>query len=72
MTARPPAPARQGPARQGPARPGPKRPASRPAYRLLHSSGDRLIHDRATALRHLARLPGARLFVLEASAAAVR
>jgi hypothetical protein len=65
MTARPTAPARQ-----GPARPGPNRPASRPAYRLLHSSGAHLIHYRATALRHLARLPGVKLFVLEASAAA--
>ena len=55
-------------------RPGPVRPTARPdrrpAYRLLHSSGDHLIHDRATALQHLARLPGAKLFVLAAPAGA--
>jgi hypothetical protein len=45
-------------------------PDRRPAYRLLHSSGDRIIHDRATALKRLARLPGAKLFVLTAPAAA--
>lgn len=33
-------------------------------FRLLHSSGDRLIADRGEALDRLARLPGARLFVV--------
>lgn len=39
-----------------------------PRYRLLHSSCDVVIADRLAALRRLARLPGAKLFVLPAAA----
>jgi hypothetical protein len=35
-------------------------------FRLLHSSGDRLISDRSEALDRLAGLPGAWLFVVRA------
>ena len=44
----------------------PKREQPRSTYRLLHSSGDRLIPDRQTALKSLAALPGVKLFVLSA------
>jgi hypothetical protein len=40
------------------------RPPTKRRYRLLHSSGDRLITDRKTALHRLATLPGAKLFIL--------
>ena len=33
-------------------------------YRLLHSSGELLADDRATALARLGELPGAKLFVV--------
>lgn len=36
----------------------------RPCYRLLHSTGESFIADRAAALARLARLPGAKLFFL--------
>lgn len=68
MSARPEAVSRRRPV-CGPARPA-AMPDRRPAYRLLHSSGDRIIHDRATALQRLAHLPGAKLFVLRAPVAA--
>ena len=35
-------------------------------FRLLHSTGDSLITDRTEALHRLARLPGARLFIVQA------
>ncbi len=33
-------------------------------YRLLHSTGEIFLRDRAQAVDRLARLPGAKLFVL--------
>lgn len=68
MSARPTATARRHPAPGS--TPSVGRPDRRPAYRLLHSSGDRIIQDRAAALERLARLPGAKLFVLVAPTAA--
>jgi hypothetical protein len=41
-----------------------RRSGAQQRYRLLHSSGDVVIADRALALERLATLPGARLFVL--------
>lgn len=37
-------------------------------YRLLHSSGEVFLKDRTQAVDRLASLPGAKLFVLHASA----
>jgi hypothetical protein len=37
---------------------------AQPRYRLLHSSGELLADDRATALARLGQLPGAKLFVV--------
>ena len=42
------------------------RTPSRPVFRLLHSTGDILITDRAEALARLHHLPGAKLFILTA------
>ncbi len=53
-------------------RSGASRPVLRRRYRLLHSTGEVLIADRAQALARLARLPGAKLFVLEDAASVAR
>ncbi len=41
-------------------------------YRLLHSSGEHFIKDRDQAVHRLASLPGAKLFVLQEAAPAVK
>ena len=49
-------------------RPRPAAPRRPMYYRLLHSTGEHFIEDRAQAVDRLASLPGAKLFVLRDTA----